>query len=174
MLLDVVEGAEPQQLLLLKPSVRQILHILQTGSWVREGNVIDRDTDAYCVKTVHLLNQVDEADLLQLMDEEEATQYIESTEPTEPVPEVTEPEPVVVAPKPEEKEKTSQLPLIGVLLIAGIGGGAFFLMKSKSKQKEAAKTDPDADYVDDDEDFGYVEEDEDMDFTDTSEYTEPI
>ena len=61
--------------------------------------IIDRDADGN--ETVHLLNQVDEADLLQLMDEEEAAQYIESTEPTKPVPEVTEPEPVVVAPKPE-------------------------------------------------------------------------
>jgi hypothetical protein len=118
---------------------------------------------------------VDEADLLQLMDEEEAAQYIESTEPTEPSPEVTEPEPVVIAPKPEEKEQPNLLPLIGVLLVAGIGGGAFFLMKAKGKQKEAAKPDPDTDYVDDDEDFGYVEEDdEDLDFTADSEDTEPV
>ena len=135
--------------------------------------IIDRDADGN--ETVHLLNQVDEADLLQLMDEEEAAQYLESTEPTESLPEVTEPEPVVVAPKPEEKEKANLLPLIGVLLVAGIGGGAFFLMKSKGKQKEAAKPDPDADYVDDDEDFGYVEEDdEDLDFTADSEDTEPV
>ena len=104
MLLDVVAGAEPQQLLLLQPSVRQILHILQTSSGGREGIVIDRDADAYGDETVHLLNQVDEADLLQLMDEEETAQYIKSTEPTEPDPEVTEPVPVVVTPKTEEKE----------------------------------------------------------------------
>ena len=135
--------------------------------------IIDRDADGN--ETVHLLNQVDETDLLQLMDEEEAAQYLESTEPTEPVPKVTEPEPVVVAPKSEEKEQPNLLPLIGVLLVAGIGGGAFFLMKAKGKQKEAAKPDPDADYVDDDEDFGYVEEDdEDLDFTADSEDTEPV
>ena len=172
-LLDVVAGTEPQQFLLLQPSVGEIFHILQTGSGIGEGIVIDRDADS--AETVHLLNQVDEADLLQLMDEEEAAQYIESIDPTEPVPEVTEPEPVVVAPKPEGKKKTNLLPLIGVLLVAGIGGGAFFLMKSKSKQKEAAKPDPDADYVDDGEDFGYVEEDdENLDFTDDSEDTEPV
>ena len=118
---------------------------------------------------------MDEADLLQLMDEEEAAKYLESTESIEPVPEVTEPEPVVVTPKPEEKEQPNLLPLLGVLLVAGIGGGAFFLMKAKGKQKEAAKPDPDADYVDDDEDFGYVEEEaEDLDFTDDSEDTEPV
>ena len=81
----------------------------------------------------------------------------------------------MVAPKPEEKEKTNLLPLIGVLLVAGIGGSAFFLMKSKGKQKEAAKPDPDVDYVDDDEDLGYVEEgDEDLDFTADSEDTELV
>ena len=43
------------------------------------------------------------------------------------------------------------------------------------QQKEAAKPDPDADYVDDDEDFGYVEEEaEDLDFTDDSVDTEPV
>ena len=171
-LLDVIAGVEPQQILLLQPSVGKILRILQAGSGIREGIVIDRDADG--AETVHLPNQVDEADLLQLMDEEEAAQYIESTESTEPVPEVTESEPVVVTPKPEEKEKTNLLPLIGVLLVAGIGGGAFFLMKSSGKQKEAAKPDPDADYAENDEDFGYIEEDEDLDFTDDSEDTEPV
>ena len=130
MLLYVVAGAEPQQFLLLQPSVRQILHILQTGSRIREGIVIDRDTDAYGDKTVHLLNQVEDADLLQLMNKEEVAKYLESTDP---VPEVTE---------PEEKEQPNLLPLIGVLLVAGIGGGAFFLMKSKGKQKESAKPVP--------------------------------
>ena len=48
-------------------------------------------------------------------------------------------------------------------------------MKTKGKQKEAAKPDPDADYVDDDKDFGYVEEEaRDLDFTDDSENTEPV
>lgn len=59
------------------------------------------------------------------MDKEEAAKYLESTEPTEPVPEVTEPKPVMVTPKPEEKEKINLLPLIGILLVAGIGGGTF-------------------------------------------------
>ena len=75
----------------------------------------------------------------------------------------------MVTPKPGEKEQPNLLPLIGVLLIACIGGGVFFLMKAKGKQKNAAKPDSDADYIDDDEDFGYVEEEaEELDFTDDS------
>ena len=37
-------------------------------------------------------------------------------------------------------------------------GGGFFVFKKvqeKKKEQEAAKPDPDADYVDDDEDYGY-------------------
>ena len=169
----LIAGTEPQQLLLLQPSVRQILHILHTGSGIREGIVIDHNTDGD--EMVHLQNQVDGADLLLLMDEEEAAKYLESTEPTEPVPEVTESEPVVVTPKPEEKEQPNLLPLISVLLIAGIGGGAFSLMKAKGKQKEAAKPDPNTDYVDDDEDFSHVDEEaEDLDIIDDSVDTEPV
>ena len=41
-LLNVVAGAEPQQFLLLQPSVGQILHILQTSSRIREGCLPDQ------------------------------------------------------------------------------------------------------------------------------------
>ena len=43
-------------------------------------------------------------------------------------------------------------------LIVFAGGGGFFVFKKvqeKKKAQEAAKPDPDADYVDDDEDYGY-------------------
>ena len=59
------------------------------------------------------------------MDKEVAAKYLESTDPTKPVPEVTEPEPVVVTPKPTEKERINLPPLIGILLVVGIVGGAF-------------------------------------------------
>ena len=45
-------------------------------------------------------------------------------------------------------------------------GGGFFVFKKvqeKKKAQEAAKPDPDADYVDDDEDYGYDPEVEDYD-----------
>ena len=43
------------------------------------------------------------------------------------------------------------------------------------ERKEAAKPDPDADYVDDDEDYGFVEEDDDdADFIVDDEDNEPV
>ena len=49
-------------------------------------------------------------------------------------------------------------------------------MQGKKKEKEAAKPDPDADYVDDDEDYGCSEEyeDDDVDFIADDEDNEPV
>ena len=139
--------------------------------------IIDRDDEGN--ETVHFLNQVDEADLLMLMSEEEAAKYTEPVEDT-PVatePDVTEPEPDVIEPEPE-KPKTNMMPAV-LVMVALIGGGGFFVfkkMQDKKKEKEAAKPDPDADYVDDDEDYGYSEEyeDDDVDFIADDEDNEPV
>ena len=57
------------------------------------------------------------------------------------------------------------MPSLGTLIVLACGGGFFVFKKVQEKKKaqEAAKPDPDADYVDDDEDYGYDPEFEDDD-----------
>ena len=66
----------------------------------------------------------------------------------------------------------------GTLIVLAWGGGFFVFKKvqEKKKEQEAAKPDPDADYVDDDEDYGYDPEfeDDDADSSVDEDDNEPV
>ena len=68
---------------------------------------------------------------------------------------------------------------LATLIVLACGGGFFVFKKiqEKKKEQEAAKPDPDADYVDDDEDYGYVESEEysdDDDYSEEEDTDEPV
>jgi hypothetical protein len=131
--------------------------------------IIDRDDTGD--ETVHLLNLVDEADLLALMEDEdvEAYQAAQAAQTaTQPVEEpaataTPEPTPVQEEPQPQTEKATKKnvLPAVIALLALAAGGGVFGYMQfRKKKQAEQNKPDPDADYEEEDVGGSYDAEDE--------------
>lgn len=126
--------------------------------------VIDRNDKGE--ENVHLLNLVDERDLMDLMAKDDKGTYEAITEAEKAAAEAAAQaekeaaEKAAAEAKEKEKaEKESKKPgsmasLLLVPMILAAAGGAWFSLQTKKKKKESASPDPDAGYEEDEDDDG--------------------
>ena len=120
--------------------------------------VIDRNDKGE--ENVHLLNLVDERDLMDLMAKDDKGTYEAITEAEKAAAQAEKEAAEKAAAEAKEKEKAEKeskkpgnmAPLLLLPVILAAAGGAWFFLQTKKKKKETASPDPDAGYEEDEDD----------------------
>lgn len=111
--------------------------------------VIDRNDKGE--ENVHLLNLVDERDLMDLMAKDDKGTYEAITQAEKAAAEAAAQAEKEKAEK-ESKKPGSMASLLLLPVILAATGGSWFFLQTKKKKKETASPDPDAGYSEDDDD----------------------
>lgn len=93
--------------------------------------VVDRSQNS---QNVYMLSMIDEDDLAEFMNEKETEQKLEDSVVIPEVKPTEVPETEIEKPEKPANSGMNSLAVVGIVVVAGLGG--FFLVKMKSKKKE--------------------------------------